>query len=66
MSGLSNGLVLVNTLDLGLLGVNGVLCRHLTGYQNIFGTGGHKDLGEPERKGHNYYRGQAILNEEEW
>lgn len=46
---LSCGLVLVHTLDLCLLGVNGVpfvqsvTCAGiLTGYQNICGTGGHK------------------------
>lgn len=46
---LSCGLVLVHTLDLCLLGVNGVpfmqsvtCAGFLTGYQNICATGGHK------------------------
>lgn len=60
MNVLSYGLVLVSTLDLGFLGVNGVpfvqsvICMgNLTGYQNIYGTKGHKKTEEPKRRGHN-------------
>lgn len=63
MNVLSYGLVLVNTLDLGLLGVMEYLCadchlyRHLPGYQNIYVTQGHKKIEVSKRTGQ-----QGIIN----
>lgn len=59
--------MLVRTLDLCLLGVNGVpfvqsvTCAGiLTGYQSICGTGGHKK-GDSKRR--RYYKRQDTVNE---